>query len=77
MKLTGLLAAAAVVALLVAVAAPAQGRALARARARVTSVRDWHQARLELQMVAMDFPEAAQAVEPAWEWMISNERNER
>lgn len=71
------MAAAAVVGVLAALVAPAQIQALARARARVASVRDWHQARLELQMVAMDFPEAAQAVEPAWEWMMSNEREER
>lgn len=72
MRLMSIFAAASVVAVLAALVAGASTRALARTRARVTQIADWHEARLTLQLVTMDFPEAAAAVEPALAHMNQN-----
>lgn len=72
MRLLSLFAAFSLVAALASWVASAQIRALARARVRVAQIADWHEARLTLQLVTMDFPEAAAAVEPALAHMNQN-----
>lgn len=72
MTLTSKLTALAVVAILAAQVLPACGRAGARGRARLEAARAWHQARLELQLITMDFPEAEAPLGQAMEILNGN-----
>lgn len=71
MSLLSKLVTLALIALIAALVLPAQGRAFARARHRIAAAQAWHQARLEIQMLAMDDPEIAKAVEPALTFLNS------
>ena len=72
MSLITKLAALGILGVLVALALPAYGRAYVHARARLAASRDLSQARLELQLFTMDFPEAEAAVGPALDYLNSH-----
>lgn len=73
MSLITKLAAVGILGVLFALALPACGRAYARARASLDASRAWHQARLELQIMTMDFPEADPLVGPALDYLNSHQ----
>lgn len=64
---TGLLVTGAVIGLLAALVLPAQARAFTRARQWIANARAWHQARLEIQLLTMDFPELDPVLAPVVE----------
>lgn len=62
----------AVIGLLAALVLPSQARAFTRARQRIDDARAWHQARLEIQLLTMDFPELDPVLAPVVEVLNGN-----
>lgn len=73
MSLITKLAAVGILGVLFALMLPAVGRTYAHARARLDASRAWHQARLELQIITMDFPEAESQLAPALDYLNSHQ----
>ena len=72
MSLITKLAALGILGVLVALVLPAYGRAYGHARARLVASRDLSQARLELQLLTMDFPEIEAQLAPALDYLNSH-----
>ncbi|MFO1461282.1 MAG: hypothetical protein U1G08_18000 [Verrucomicrobiota bacterium] len=72
MSLITKLAAVGILGVVAGLLLPTYGRAYAHARARLAASRDLSQARLELQLLTMDFPEIEAQLAPALDYLNSH-----